>query len=103
MLLKTSVYVKRYDGQTKWMYFLIEYNDLLEKYNTGWVKVSADIRKEFDSEHVYNEKFSKTKKKSYIDTCLEIISIDSALKKEKIYYLQVFLKTCKYIGKKKTD
>ena len=24
MLPKTSVYVKNYDGQTKWMYFLIE-------------------------------------------------------------------------------
>ena len=34
MLPKTSVYVKSYDGQTKWMYFLIENDDLLEKYNT---------------------------------------------------------------------
>ena len=24
MLPKTNVYVKSYDGQTKWMYFLIE-------------------------------------------------------------------------------
>ena len=34
MLPKTSAYVKRYDGQTKWMYFLIEDDGLLEKYNT---------------------------------------------------------------------
>ena len=27
MLPKTSTYVKRYDGQTKWMYFLIEHVD----------------------------------------------------------------------------
>ena len=33
MLSKTSAYVKGYDSQTKWMYFLIEDNDLLEKYN----------------------------------------------------------------------
>ena len=33
MLPKTSAYVKIYDGQTKWMYFLIEDDDLLEKYN----------------------------------------------------------------------
>ena len=33
MLPKTSGYVKRYDGQTKWMYFLIEDDDLLEKCN----------------------------------------------------------------------
>ena len=30
---KTTAYVKRYDGQTKWMYFLIENDDLLEKYS----------------------------------------------------------------------
>ena len=34
MLSKTSIYVKSYDGQTKWMYVLIEDDDLLEKYNT---------------------------------------------------------------------
>ena len=46
MFPKTSVYVKSYDGQTKWMRFLIEDDDLLEKYNTLWDKVSADIEKE---------------------------------------------------------
>ena len=30
MLTKTSTYVKSYNGQTTWMYFLIEDNDLLE-------------------------------------------------------------------------
>ena len=34
---------KSYDAQTKWMYFLIEYDELLEKCNTIWDKVSADI------------------------------------------------------------
>ena len=41
---------------TKWMYFLIEDDDLLEKYNAIWDKFSADIKKEFDSEPVYNKK-----------------------------------------------
>ena len=45
MLPKTSAYVKIYDGQIKWMYFLIEDNDLLEKCNTIWDKVSADIKR----------------------------------------------------------
>ena len=45
MLPKTSTYVKRFDGQTKWKYFLIENGDSLEKYNTIWDKVSADIKK----------------------------------------------------------
>ena len=46
MLPKTKAYVKKsYDRQTKWMYFLIEEDDLLEKYNTIWDKVSADTIK----------------------------------------------------------
>ena len=49
MLPKTSVYIKSYGGQTKWMYFLIDNDDLLEKYNIIWDKISADIKKEFDS------------------------------------------------------
>ena len=52
MLPKRSAYIKRYDRQTKWIYFLIEDDDLLEKCNTIWDKVSADIKKEFDSEPV---------------------------------------------------
>ena len=38
MLPKVSAYVKSYDGQTKWMYFLIEDDELLEKCNTIWDK-----------------------------------------------------------------
>ena len=33
------------DGQTEWMYFLTENDDLLEKCNTIWHKVWADIKK----------------------------------------------------------
>ena len=65
MLPKTNAYVIRYDGQTKWMYLLIEDDDLLEKFNTIWDKVSADIEKEHNSEPVYNKEFLKTKIKSH--------------------------------------
>ena len=34
MLSETRSYIKKYDGQTKWMFFSIEDDDLLEKYNT---------------------------------------------------------------------
>ena len=95
--------------------FLIEDDDLLEKYII-WNKVSADTKKEFDSEPVYNKEFLKTKIKSHGDevtdfydgkklrvylnhTCLAIISLDSALKKDENYYLQEYLKECKYIEK----
>ena len=33
MLSKTNAYVKSYDGQSKWMYFSIENNNLSKKYN----------------------------------------------------------------------
>ena len=86
------------------MYFLIEDDDLLEKYNSIRDKVSADIKKEFDSEPVYNKNFLKSKIKSYGDevtdfydkeipkmnsnyTCLAVISLDSALKKDENYYM----------------
>ena len=91
-------YVKNYDGQTNWMYFLIEDNDLLEKYNTIWDKVSADIKKEFDSKRVHNKNYLKSKIKSHGDdfinfsdkknskldannTCLAIVTLDSVFKK----------------------
>ena len=37
------------------MYFFIEDDDLLKKYNTILNKASADIEKEFDSKPVYNK------------------------------------------------
>ena len=96
MLPKTSAYVKSYNGQNKWMYFLIEDDDLLEKYDTISDKVSADIKIELDREPVYNKKFLKMKIKSYSDeatdfhdkeipkvgsdyACLSVINVDSAL------------------------
>ena len=43
MLPKTTAYVKCNDGQTKWMYFLIEDDDLLEIYNTIWYKYKSGL------------------------------------------------------------
>ena len=82
MLPKTSAYVKRCNGKFKWMYFLIEDDELLEKYNTIWDKASADRKKEFASEPVYNKKFMKIKIKSHGDKVRdffykEILKMDS--------------------------
>ena len=90
------------------MYFLIE---------DFKIKVSANIKGEFESKPVYNKSFLKTKMKSHDDevtefpnkwiptldtnlTCLEVISLDSTLRKDDNFYLQVFLKERKYIAKK---
>ena len=68
-------------------------------------------KKKIDSEPVYNKNYLKTKIKSHGDkvtdfydkkvpkldsnhTCLEVITLDSALKKNDNYYPRVFLKEC---------
>ena len=45
------------------VFFLIKDDDILEKYNTAWDKVSTDIKKEFDSESVYNRIFFENQNK----------------------------------------
>ena len=45
-------------------FFLLD-DDLLEKYNTIWNKVSADTEKKFDSKPVCNKNYLKVKIKSY--------------------------------------
>ena len=75
MLPQSSAYVESCDRQTKGIYFLIENNDFLEKYITIWDKVSTY-------------------------TCLTVVSLDSAFKKDGSYHGQVLVKKCKYIEKK---
>ena len=65
MLSKTGAYVKSYDDQTNWINFLIEDDDFLEKYIILWDKVTSDVKREFDSELLYNKSLFKTKIKSY--------------------------------------
>ena len=62
MLSKTKAYVKSYDGQAKWMFILIENDDLLEKYNTIWDKVSAYTKKKKFIKNLFRiKKISKPK------------------------------------------
>ena len=59
-----SAYRTDFD-KTKYMSFQIKNNGLLEKYNEIWEKVTNSIKKEFNSEPVYNKKYLKTRIKSY--------------------------------------
>ena len=59
-----SAYRKDSD-ETKYISFLIKDDELFEKYNEIWGKVKNSLKKEFDSEQVYNEKYLKTKIKSH--------------------------------------
>ena len=101
------------------MSFSIKNNELLEKHNEIWGKVSKIIKKGFDSEPVYNDKCIKTKIKSYekkstqifmtircqkkvINTFfLSVILIHSVFRISKNYYPQMSLEECKYVAKEK--
>ena len=92
-----NAYRRDFD-KTKYMSFLIEDNELLEKYNEVCDKVSDIIKNGFDSDHVYNDKYLKTKTKSYgvkaitafhnvkmpgegsNSICLSVVLIDSVFK-----------------------
>ena len=52
ILSKTGASVKGFDEQTTRMCYLIEDDDLLEKYNTIWDKASVDIKKKSDNEPI---------------------------------------------------
>ena len=113
-----SAYSRDFD-ETKYMYFLIKDDELLEKYNGIWEKASKSINKEFDSEPISNEKYLETKIKSYMGkintnlhsnkipkenskfTCLSVVLIDSVFTAGKNYYPQVFLEERKYVVKEK--
>ena len=102
MLPKISANSRDFD-ETKYMSFLIRKN------NEIWDKVSKVIKKRLDSDLVYNDKYLKTKIRSYeekINTnfhddkvpkecsqyiCLSVILIDSVFRTGKNYYPQVFL------------
>ena len=63
-LAKISAY-RRDSGETKYICFLKTIDKLLEKHNDILEKVKNSIKKECDSEPVYNEKYVKAETKSY--------------------------------------
>ena len=63
ILPNTNVYVKDYDEKINWIYFLIKNDNLLNKYNTIWDKISTDAKIELNGIPVYNKTFLKTKTK----------------------------------------
>ena len=61
--------------------FFIKEEKVFDKYNEICEKVSNDIKKEFDGKPVHNEKYLKTKIKSYIGKFHKIFTIIKYQKK----------------------
>ena len=93
------------------MFVLFKDDELLKKgYNKIWDKFSNRIKKEFDSEPFYNQKYLKTKIKYYVGKInknvhdngipkegshriyLSVILLDSVFKMSKNYFPQVFFR-----------
>ena len=65
MLPKTSAYVKSYDGQTKWMCFLIVYDDLLKNVKLFGIKSALISKKNLILSLPTNRIFNKQNKISW--------------------------------------
>ena len=116
-----SGYIKYFQKGAESMYFMIGNDSLLIKYNEIWNKIKKTLGIKFHSMPFYNEKYTKTKIKEFNDvvntnflddgvpergvhyTCLACFGVDSATKKEKKNYRQVYLGQCKYKVKKITE
>ena len=91
---------------------------ILKKYSDIWNDIKSLIKKEFNSEPVYNDKDTRTKIKNCNHkvnknfqhneipkdnecVCLSVILLDSFfVNSGKKYYPQIFLEECKYAIKK---
>ena len=107
-------YIKYFENGGKNMSFKIEYDEVYIKYNQIWNKIKELLGVKFYSEPIYEDKYIKTKVKTFSSvintlfsrdkipkervqyTCISCISIDSVLRVNKKNYPQVYLEQCKY-------
>ena len=112
-----SGYIKYFDDGGRNMSFKIENEVVYLEYNEIWNKIKKTLTIRFHSQPIYDEKYIKTKLKSFngvVNTvfsdnevakernhyiCISVICIDSILKVDEKNYLQVFLEHCKYMIK----
>ena len=107
-------YIKYFENGGKNISFTIEDQDVYLKYNKIWNKTKNVLNIKFHNEPIYDDKYIKTKVKTFnsmINTlftrdeipkerihyvCISAICIDSILRVDKKNYPQVYLEQCKY-------
>ena len=112
-------YIKYFENGSKNMSFKIKDEDIYLKYNEIWNKIKSILNVKFHSQPIYDEKYIKTKVKTFnsvINTlssgdeipkekihyvCIPAVCIDSILRVDKENYPEVYLEQCKYKIKKK--
>ena len=120
VLPQLSGLIKYFENNKKIMSFLAD-DDLIFKYNKIWKKIKKLLGVEFDSQPVYDEKYIKTRVKTFEDkvitkytdneiekerthySCIAVICVDPVIKLGKENYSQVNLEQCKFRLKKKKN
>ena len=115
-----NAYVKYFDKNSGYIKLFVNDKEIFKKYQEISNKIKNLIKKEFNSEPVYNEKYIKTKIKIYrvytnfqhnkipkdneYFACLSVILLDSIfVNSDKEYYPQIILEECKYAIKNKKN
>ena len=111
-------YIKYFENGGKHMSFKIEEESVYLKYTEIWNKIKSMLNVKFHSQPIYDDKYIKTKVKTFNNTinthfsgdeipkerihyvCISAICIDSVLSTDKKSYPQVYLEQCKYKMKK---
>ena len=108
ILPQMSGYIKYFENGGKNMSFLIKDDEVWEKYDKIWDVIKNKLGIKFHSEPVYEYKYLKTKVREYDGvikilflnnsmpkenmhyTCIACITIDSVMKIDEKYFLQVY-------------
>ena len=118
ILPQMAGHIKYFENGSSNMSFLIKNDKVRKKYEKIWDVIKNKPGIKFHSKPVYEYKYLKTKVKEYDGviktnflgngipkknmhyTCIACITIDSVMKMNKKYFLQVYLEECKYKIKK---
>ena len=118
ILPQMSGYIKHFENGEENMSFKHEDEDVYLKCNEIWNKIESILNVKFHSQPIYDDKYIKTKVKTFNNTintlfsgddipkerihyvCISAICIYSALRTDKKNYPQVYLEQCKHKRKK---
>ena len=107
-----SGYIKYFDNGGKNMSFKIEDESVYLKYTEIWNKIKKSLNRRFHSQPIYDDKYVKTKAKTFSSMINTLFSGNEIPKKRNHYifiaaicikknYPQVYLEQCKYKIKKR--
>ena len=86
ILPQISGYIKYFDNGGKNMSFKVEYESVYLKYAEIWNKIKKSLNTRFHSQPIYDDKYIKTKVKTFSSTINTLFS-DNEIPKERNHYI----------------